>query len=766
MFRRDASGKTAQVFLRLLGIFLFLVPLLLSLLWGAALSDGAYQVLGVAQNLGGDLAPAFGSQLLTQAPLYVGLLAVAGRFAPQVALVFGALGWSVTAVAVFAALRATGQPLAAVMTALLLALNPLIVLTAGTASSWVLALGWLAAALTVLPPPGERPGGVWIKTLLLFLLLGLHFTAATIIFALALLVIDVTRGRAGWLPFVLVAAAAFVWGFWAIPNFGNFEVIDLASWRQQGAALLINEQLLWLYVPFVVTGVWGLTVNSQQSTVNNQWPTVNSQQSTITDQLWSVGLMVFWAGTAVVARDSLAPLLAAFTGLLLAGFGAAWMAHKILAYGVLAEDEQRASRLVPALVVTPLLLLALVLLWQIGRGRSAAQEVLQEQAAAWLRENSEAEATLYALPRVGFLAGRPTMPALVDQITDATIDDVYDLLLGQAPDYVVSENSFAWDYVTRTTWFKDRYQARAQFENGYAPDAPVTIWGYTPTPFDDGEEESLVAVVDDRFALVGYQFEPRVIAPGDDVYLTLYLEALQRVDHGFVTGVHLSTPDGWVWAWREERTPRTLPGQWWEPGQVIPERIRLITTDDIPTGAYDLQVFWRAGDEKSNWPIVRDGDENVLDRIFLGFVVAPPAVDTTGATTADARFGETIRLDSFQYAEPVPGEPWEVTLFWEALERPAKDYTVFVHLLDGDGQIAASHDGMPLEDRFPTSAWRPGMIIPDKHTLALPADLAPGEYQFNTGLYLLETGERLPVWDSAGLEQVERSLPLAAVEVP
>ena len=568
--------------------------------------------------------------------------------------------------------------------------------------------------------------------MLLLLLLGLHFSAATIIFALALLAIDVYQGRVGWLPFALTAAAAFLWGFFVVPRFGNFATADFASWLHQATLLFVNEQLIWVYVPFVAAGVWALVVDSRQSKVN-------SQQSTANSQVWLVGLMVLWVGTAVVAGDVLAPLLGGYTALVLAGLGAAWLAQKFLASGSRVESETRASWLAPALVLSPLLLLALVFLWQIGRGRSAAQLALQERAAAWLRENSEADATLYALPRVGFLAGRPAIPALVDQITDASIDDVYAQLLGQAPDYVVAENSFAWDYVTRTTWFKDRYQVRAQFEDGYAPDAPVTIWGYTPTPFDEGEEEALVAIVDDRFALVGYQFEPQVITPGDDVYLTLYLEALERVEHGFVTGVHLSTPDGWVWAWREERTPRALPGQWWEPGQVIPGRIRLITTDDIPTGAYDLQVFWRAGDEKSNGPIGRDGDEKVLDRIFLGCVGAPPAVDTAGAETADGRFGESIRLDSFAAAEPVPGEPWDVTLFWEALERPAKDYTVFVHLLDGEGQVVAAHDGMPLDDRFPTSAWRPGIVVPDTHALALPADLAAGEYQLNTGMFLLET---------------------------
>ena len=186
-----------------------------------------------------------------------------------------------------------------------------------------------------------------------------------------------------------------------------------------------------------------------------------------------------------------------------------------------------------------------------------------------------------------------------DSMKDATIISVYESLLSNSPNYVVSENNLAWDYITRTTWFQDRYQVRTQFADGYAPDSPVTVWGYVPSPFDEGQREELTAVVNDRFALVGYQFEPQTITPGDDVYLTLYLQAIEPHDLGFTTVVHLSAPDdGWVWAWREEWTPRTISGARWAPGQIIPERILIETTEDIPLGAYDLQVFWRAGDER------------------------------------------------------------------------------------------------------------------------------------------------------------------------
>ena len=91
---------------------------------------------------------------------------------------------------------------------------------------------------------------------------------------------------------------------------------------------------------------------------------------------------------------------------------------------------------------------------------------------------------------------------------------------------------------------------------------------------------------------------------------------------------------------------------------------------------------------------------------------------------------------------------------------------MFVHLLDGQGQLVASHDGQPLENRFPTTAWLPGVPVVDPHSLQLPAGLPPGNYQLQAGLYRLADGQRLPVSDSSGTEQVERAISLGAVTIP
>ena len=732
-----------------LGILLIAAPLLLSILWGTAFSDAAYLVLQAARELGGELLPRAGSPLLAQTPLVLAALATGGRFAPQVALVLGALGWGAAGIVVLLALRAAGRPLAAVFAAVLLVVNPLVLTTAGTHSAWIVALGWAALALTVLPIPAP----VWLKTLLVILLLAIDFEPATILFALALPAIDVYKGRGGWLSFALVAAAVFLWGAFIIPRGGGFATADARMWLSSAYDSLLREQLSWLFLPFVAAGLWDVWT----------WQRGETSQAKAQEGQQFMALLLLWPLVGVATGGTQARFVLAAAVVVLAGLGAAWLARS--GERGARSGERGAALLLPLLILAPLLLVSLAGVRQLYRARPLAQAALQDQAAAWLRENSAAGATLYAPPRTGYLAGRDTAPALLEEMDAGRIDNVYAQLLAAVPDYVVAENALAWDYVTRTRWFQERYEEQARFENGYAAQSPLVIWAYTPSAFDEGQREEITAVVDDRFALVGSRFEPQVLVPGQDIYLTLYLEALQPVAHGFISGVHLAAPDGWVWAWREERTPRSLSGELWQVGQVIPERIRLLTTDDVPTGAYDLQVFWRAADEKNNWPIVRESDGAVMDRLSLGYVTVPPDVDTAGATAVDAQFGEGIRLGSYEMGAPQRGEPWTVTLFWEALSTPAADYTVFVHLLDGDGQLVAAHDGMPAGGLFPTAAWPAGVTIADSHQLALPQDLAPGSYQVKVGLYLLETGERLAARDSAGVEQAERSLPLATVEI-
>jgi len=118
----------------------------------------------------------------------------------------------------------------------------------------------------------------------------------------------------------------------------------------------------------------------------------------------------------------------------------------------------------------------------------------------------------------------------------------------------------------------------------------------------------------------------------------------------------------------------------------------------------------------------------------------------------EAVLGEVVALRGYDLepGEARPGEGLYVTLYWQALAPVPEDYTVFTHLLGPpnlktDGPVWAGHDGEPGGGSCPTSGWQVGEWVLDQHELQIPPDTPPGVYQLEAGMYLLETGERLPV---------------------
>jgi hypothetical protein len=72
-----------------------------------------------------------------------------------------------------------------------------------------------------------------------------------------------------------------------------------------------------------------------------------------------------------------------------------------------------------------------------------------------------------------------------------------------------------------------------------------------------------------------------------------------------------------------------------------------------------------------------------------------------------------------------------------------------VHLVDASGSIVAQADSIPTlaGGVAPTESRRKGEVIADTHLLTVPD---AGSYRLLVGLYDPVTGERLPVWDTAG----------------
>lgn len=114
--------------------------------------------------------------------------------------------------------------------------------------------------------------------------------------------------------------------------------------------------------------------------------------------------------------------------------------------------------------------------------------------------------------------------------------------------------------------------------------------------------------------------------------------------------------------------------------------------------------------------------------------------------------GDSVQLIGYKLDRELyrPGENLPLTLYWETNQTPRASYKVFVHFIDGNGVLRTQQDSIPRRGELPTNRWFPGEYITDEYTLALPNDLAPGEYRMAVGMYDEATGVRVPLTDANG----------------
>jgi hypothetical protein len=128
--------------------------------------------------------------------------------------------------------------------------------------------------------------------------------------------------------------------------------------------------------------------------------------------------------------------------------------------------------------------------------------------------------------------------------------------------------------------------------------------------------------------------------------------------------------------------------------------------------------------------------------------------------------GEKIRLIGHEVNGTVgAGETLRPRLYWQAQATMDEDYIVFVHLLDQGGNLRAQQDCQPQKGDYPTSLWRRGEVIWDGHEIPLPPYLPAGTYRLVAGMYLLESMERLPVFDETGRRLPSDLIPLREIQV-
>ena len=243
-------------------------------------------------------------------------------------------------------------------------------------------------------------------------------------------------------------------------------------------------------------------------------------------------------------------------------------------------------------------------------------------------------------------------------------------------------------------------------------------------------------------ALVAYERSDRRYSPGDRVRVKLYWQVLSQSardnslllslmdDNNQVIGRYTTYPG--AGALRSSR---------WQPGALYPDEY-LIAIHTGASGRYpfDLRVQW-AHEPSDEAIAATDADGQRIEPVLLdiGAVVSLRMQTTlTGFIEIPAddqpSFDESLRLQQFLLDQELN----EIILHWKTDAAPADDFTVFLHVLDENGAIAAQADGPP---RLPTHYWRWGESYFTYHQL--PEDLDLLQHQVIVGWYLND-GETYP----------------------
>ncbi len=217
---------------------------------------------------------------------------------------------------------------------------------------------------------------------------------------------------------------------------------------------------------------------------------------------------------------------------------------------------------------------------------------------------------------------------------------------------------------------------------------------------------------------------------GGSLPVTLVWQARRAPTVDYQPRLELVAANGAVIA-RHEGLPvdGTYPTSSWQAGEIVREMRQVAVPARAVPGQMELRLL--VGGQALSLGTVQ--------------VKAPERSYQLPATARplSAEFGSQVRLAGYEMAssDRSPGSPLRLVLYWRALQPMEESYTVFAHLLDGDGKVAAQMDGLPAGGSRPTTSWMEGEFVRDEREIKLPA--TAGKLRVEVGLYLAATGGRL-----------------------
>ncbi len=290
---------------------------------------------------------------------------------------------------------------------------------------------------------------------------------------------------------------------------------------------------------------------------------------------------------------------------------------------------------------------------------------------------------------------------------------------------------------------KDGATLPARVDGNTLQSLPLFPLAFAPADRALGAERLPIATraasqLDDGLRFLGYTLDPAPVAPGITRRVNLFWQATGQPSADYTAFVQALGRDGAPVAGWEAAPGAGFPTSQWKPGTLIRTQAAIRFPAETPDGRYELIAgLYNPADG------ARLKTERGAGQVSLGSLAVQgrPHQMTAPApqVPADVSFGQVARLVGYDQA--AGDNALAVTLHWQALGASDRPLTVFVHLLDEQGNVIGYGDSEPGGGAYPTTGWLKGEYLADTHTLSIPAN--SGSLRLAIGLYDPSTGQRL-----------------------
>ena len=295
---------------------------------------------------------------------------------------------------------------------------------------------------------------------------------------------------------------------------------------------------------------------------------------------------------------------------------------------------------------------------------------------------------------------------------------------------LVDSHGFHWAQGFNDSYFSEQWQTGEtilmRMEIPAASGTPPGDYRLLTTIFSPGANATLPALTDSGYAAAYAAVGPITIPRSEPQAMAQPIATLDGLNLIGFDPPPVSLRQG-------EPLPLTLV--WQAPAPVnAPVRITL-GDEEIESTAVSLEQAGETLIDRHAPRIPRAMAPGEYDVRVDGFRIGGVTVEAVrrefnAPATSQRRsdiFGNLFELAGYDVNETA------ITLHWKALAETEADYTMFVHVLDANGNIIAQSDS---RGEYPTSLWAKGEYVARRVEIATTGTM-------EVGWYIAETGERL-----------------------